>query len=342
MSLKNYGVLKGIPSNFRNSWQANNHFQIKMDCKEADFFRIAVNVRSQVVPKDLQYFLNPDFKHTILDKYTDLNWGFTQLESKPLKGSLDYIRANLFDITQMAIIPDEQDGKDNDLNDIFTFYVEKAKKENANIYAFGERWFPKNNGAKDKYFKDIPDQGIHDIHMNQGNPLDGGFANDNGVYQDGGLLFHFASTDKWVALFLKFQSQAIHTNDQTGHPIADNDGVILDDTNENLPETKTPVYIIAALVNPAGEEKGKESIILLNTSAAISLENWKVLDSQKNTMTLSGSIDTGETKKIILTPNLSLGNKGGTITLLNDKGLKVNGVSYVKNDVKVEGEWVKF
>ena len=70
--------------------------------------------------------------------------------------------------------------------------------------------------TKDKYFGFLPGNGIHDIHMNQGNV--GQFMQDDGVYQDGGLLIHFPDQQEWVAAFLKFQSQAWHTDDTTGHP----------------------------------------------------------------------------------------------------------------------------
>ena len=40
---------------------------------------------------------------------------------------------------------------------------------------------------------------------------------DNGVWQDGALLLHFAARGQWVGIFLAFQSQAWQTDDQTGH-----------------------------------------------------------------------------------------------------------------------------
>ena len=58
---------------------------------------------------------------------------------------------------------------------------------------------------------------MHDIHMNQGNSAK--FKNDDGVWQDGGLIFHFPGLSQWVAVFLAFQSQAWHTDDLTGHAL---------------------------------------------------------------------------------------------------------------------------
>ncbi|ERH98051.1 hypothetical protein BTCBT_005817 [Bacillus thuringiensis T01-328] len=52
--------------------------------------------------------------------------------------------------------------------------------------------------------------------MNQGNV--GNFRKDDGIWQDGGVLFHYKDTDKWEAVFLAFQSQSWCTDD-SGHAI---------------------------------------------------------------------------------------------------------------------------
>ncbi len=54
--------------------------------------------------------------------------------------------------------------------------------------------------------------------MNQGN--DPTHQGDDGVWQDGGLLFHFPKQDQWVAIFLRFQSQSWHSDDNAGHTLA--------------------------------------------------------------------------------------------------------------------------
>ena len=48
--------------------------------------------------------------------------------------------------------------------------------------------------------------GIHDIHMNQGNPAGGkggGFSGDNGVWQDGALFINLPSKGTWTAVFYR-------------------------------------------------------------------------------------------------------------------------------------------
>ena len=83
---------------------------------------------------------------------------------------------------------------------------------------------------------------------------------------------------------------------------------------------------------------------LLNaTPQAIDLAGWQIADQQKHKQTLAGTRSrAGETRQIVLEPPVQLGNKGGIITLLDDHGLKVHGVSYTKADADREGWTVVF
>ena len=90
-------------------------------------------------------------------------------------------------------------GPDNDLNEKLNHYVQRSMAdENSFLYAFGQTWGPENK--RDKIFGFLPGAGIHDIHMNQGN--DARHRGDDGVWQDGGLLFQFPSQQQWVGIFL--------------------------------------------------------------------------------------------------------------------------------------------
>jgi hypothetical protein len=57
--------------------------------------------------------------------------------------------------------------------------------------------------------------GVHDVHLNQGNPA-GPFQQLNGIWQDGGVLIERPSGEI-VAFFVKFATQSLHTN-SLGHP----------------------------------------------------------------------------------------------------------------------------
>jgi len=232
-------------------------------------------------------------------------------------------------------------GLDNDLNEKIDKYIQRAMSdENALIYAFGERWGPERN-IKDKIFGFLPGNGIHDIHMNQGNAKK--FEKDDGVWQDGALLIHFPSDDRWIGIFLKFQSQCWHTDDAIGHCISA-------ETQSGHP-TQTPIAgepdlvirIIAALVNPVGADPGIETVTLLNTSpGSIDLTGWAIADRLKNKHLLSGTLDKGSTLVVQLPQTVQLGNKGGIITLLDSRGIKIHGVSYTEKQAAREGWTIVF
>ena len=204
---------------------------------------------------------------------------------------------------------------------------------------FGQRWGPEPT-IKDKVFGFLPGNGIHDIHMNQGNVAP--FLGDDGVWQDGGLLIHFPSTDQWVTTFLAFQSQAWHTNDVTGHTSHDVP-IPGPGPQPNQTEPDHVVRIVGALVNPVGLGPEHETVTLLNASPnVINLQDWQLADKLKNKAKLSGTLKPGGTLVIALPTNVQLGNNGGIITLLDNKGLKVDGVFYTGGQAQKEGWTIVF
>jgi uncharacterized protein YukJ len=327
MPLSAYGVLRGSVIDHRLASGANAHFQMHV-VDDENHYRLAVNVESQMQPSELEYLIDSDFRHEILNAVAELPAGWSALDQhRPGTAALDFIRGNLFDRDDMRQLPFDVPGPDNDLNEKLAHYVRRAiADEQATVYAFGQRWGPER-GKTDKIFGFLPGNGVHDIHMNQGNV--GEFVRDDGVYQDGALLLHFPAQQQWVAIFLKFQSQTWHTDDATGHQITDG-------------EADRTVRVIAALVN-AVESPETEFVTLLNTTArAIDLAGWKLADRDKHSMALSGTIPAGETLRVRLAPPVVLPNGGGIITLLDASGLKVDGVAYTRAQATEPGRTVVF
>ena len=281
------------------------------------------------------------FQHPQVQTLSDLPEGFTAVPSRPGGIALDYIRGNLFDRRAMRPLPATAPGPDNDLADKLEHYVSRAAADPAaRVYAFGERWGPEA-GRPDKVFGFSPGNGVHDIHMNQGNT--GRFRRDDGVWQDGGLLLHYPGTDQWVAIFLAFQSQSWHTDDQTGHTIPD----LPAPGPAPTPGPGEPdhlVRIVAALVNPVGPAPEHETVTLINTSAHdLDLGGWVLLDRLKQRMPLDPmTLPAGEAIRIQLQSPLHLGNQGGLLTLLNPAGVKVDGVAYTGQQAEAEGRTVVF
>jgi uncharacterized protein YukJ len=331
LSLNNYGVLKGKAKDTREGQGKSPHFQVKVSNHER--FRIAVNVKSQVEPSTLLYYLDENFDHPILKYLQPLPFGFQKLESKAGGNALDFIRGNLFDTAKMTPLPYNVLGPDNDLNELLQKYIKRSMAmQSSVVYAFGQRWGPEAD-KPDDFFDFLPGNGFHDIHMNQGNSSE--WKEDDSPWQDGGLIFHFPDENRWVALFLAFQSQCFHTDDISGHRIPE---------ACDVPAADGRVRIVAALVNPLGSDKGQESVTILNiTSKPIDLNGWNISDKNKKKAPLTGILKAGQTMTIKLPgTGIDLPNDGGIITLLDVKGLKVHGVSYTGKDTPMEGWTIVF
>jgi len=331
MPLKSYGVLSGRAVDRRREGATDTpHYQVHVVTSDDTAFRLAVNVQSQESPSELLYLVDENLQHPLTAMLSGSADGFGELESAPGGPNLDYIRANLFDHTNMRPLPPDLTGPDNDLADLLDHYVERAIADpDAVVHAFGERFGPES--APDKIFAFQPGNGVHDIHMNQGNSAV--FRGDDGVWQDGGLLLHFPGADQWVGVFLAFQSQSWHTDDATGHAL-DHGEVGID----------ARVRIVAAMVNPVGPSPEQESVLLLNASPdPVDLSGWRIADRLKQSSTTpAASIGPGETVRVVLPPNVQLGNKGGAITLLDANAVKVDGVSYTAAQAQRDGWTVVF
>jgi uncharacterized protein YukJ len=338
MPLKNYGVAVGYPTHYTaedsHKDSKSPHIYLYYD-DSPDVSRAknhaAINIKSTSKESRLVYWFYRDFRHPITSELEGLNAGFTDLPSDE-RGGLDYIRGNILENNDGTLVEHDLPGANNDIIDYMKPILDNAIAAKAKTYIFGE---PFNNG-------------IHDVHMNQGNA--GGFARDNGPYQDGGLLIAFPD-GHWEAVFLAFAVQAIHTNDQTGNAIGNVDwaqylGSVApnhpdDDNNKTVDNGGTSewsgkVIIRAALI-------GDEKVYLQNqTNGAVKVDGWTLQNRQGQSQTIHGSIGPSSYKAFEVR-DAPLSKKGGTITLLEDKSsLKVDGVSYTSHQARREGKLLYF
>ena len=346
MPISNYSALKGRPINNRLATGKAPHYQILVSA-DGELYRIAVNVRSDD-GSEVEYLVHSHFEHPITDAWQALAVGLTPLESTPGGAAIDFIRENIAQPWEFKPLPMSAAGPDNDLNEKIDSYVQRAMSDEvAELYAFGSVWGPE--AKADNYFGFKPGRGIHDIHMNQGNPPhdhDG----DNGVWQDGALVFHFPGDSQWVGVFLKFRTQAWHSDDAAATQVipADPEHPGLPHTPINkyaIPTLEVPdglVRIVAAYVNDVRTPE-HETVTLLNTSdRPADLTGWSLKDKQKNATPLAGLIAAGATMVVDVRSPMALSNNGGIITLLDARGIKVHGVSYTKAQARQPGRTIPF
>jgi uncharacterized protein YukJ len=338
MSKPKYGALRGrvVAAAEERGDRTSPHYQIKV-MAEGQPWRIAVNVKSSDYGGSgpdrslLLYRIIDDFRHPILTSVKQFKEGFHPIAPGLKNGGLDYIRGHLFDPEDMRLLPPDLPGDGNDLNDLVDAQVQRAMSDpKAVIFAFGQPWGPENK--PDTTFKFNPNRGVHDIHMNQGNPRSGGHAGDNGVWHDGGLLFWFPGADRWSAAFLAFQSQSWHTDDRTGNPIGGRTGVEpprFDDSGRRLPpaeQVHPPIDLVAVRVLRTARLPA--AVLLLNMAdRVIGLRGWSLATARDVRQSLAGAVPAGHTLAVDV-PETFFDPEGGVAMLLDEADLKVAAATY--------------
>ncbi len=339
MPIPKYAVLVGRAVDRKFATTKSNHYQIKI-AAAGQSYRIAVNVQS-ADGSEVLYAMRDNFTHPNLAALAALGDGHHPLPSTPDGLAIDFVRSEHLTPADFVPLPATTPGDDNDLNDRVDGFVGRAiSQKDARVYAFGSSFL--DPGQKDQYFNFKPAQGIHDVHMNQGNG--GEFAKDDGVFQDGALLFHFPSENRWVALFLAFQSQSFQTDNVTGHATAAPQPpvVVPPQPPAVTPAVAASMRIVAALANSI-EDPEIETVTLLNTSPAkIDLSGWVLADKNKNRLPLAGAVDPGNAVRITVAAPMQLSNKGGSITLFDASGKVVDGVSYSHEQASTPGWTIVF
>ena len=207
MPVPKYSVLKGDPQRGDVAFDRageNPHYRIYM----SDGSQVDVNIESSDGSEVLYVIVN-SFTPPSAGNLDQLASGITGLDRVAGGLALDYVReqigsqpmVNRSDMTPLPI-PTQQP-QDQLKNAVIELLNQAVADENGTIYAFGSA-YSDPNGVK----------GIHNIHMNQGNPVSGGFSDDNGTWQDGALFVSLPAAGQWTALFIAFQTQSWRTDDQ--------------------------------------------------------------------------------------------------------------------------------
>lgn len=97
------------------------------------------------------------------------------------------------------------------------------------------------------------------------------------------------------------------------------------------------IRIVAALVNPLANDRGHETVTLLNTTPAdIDLTGWALADASGR-QNLSGLLAKGEAVRIKLDSGVLLNNTRDTLTVLDPQKNIIDQVSYQARELPAEG-----
>ena len=209
MSETKYGVLIGRVKEIEAdlAGEKSPHYMIVVEISKEEVFNAAINCQSNndQNPRVL-YYADENCKTEITNNLKNMEPGFYEINYADNKNSniaVDYIRRNLVSKGDMKPLPYDIKGE-NDLKGFIDRNMKKAlNNDNVLVYVFGT-YFIGSNG-----------QGIHNIHMNQGN-RDKHYE-ENQIYQDGCFYMYFTEEERWIAYYLAFQNQSWNT-DEKGNP----------------------------------------------------------------------------------------------------------------------------
>jgi len=350
MPLDRYGVWKGKIVRWEGKAKPDHGYLHFTDSTRQPV-HAAVNVKSSSDDSRLAYWFYRNFSSNL-----PLVQGLKQLESGfheqkgPDSLALDFLRGGYVDLNAGVLLSREIPGENNDLLDFLNPILNQAKAKDADLYIFGQQF--------------EGEDGIHDVHMNQGNRGRKSWIRDNGIYQDGGIILAFPD-GHWEAIFLAFAVQAYHTNgdgDKAGHPADDSrlsellkPGVPTPGGGQGggggtgTTHPKPEVFIEAALINPTGPDQtptsgSGEKVYLHNSSTEpVSLDGWSISNAvQGQTQTLHGVNIPAQASLGVALPKTPLSNKGGTIVLRDKKEEEIHRVVYSRDKAAREGVLVYF
>ena len=220
-------VLRAAP--YKSEYVGSPHYIIATTYPDGTPFNIVINSASTQVGgdgnNDVYFDAEPGFPGPLTVALSSLKAGL-HTDGFP---TLDYVHpTDLFDLRRLKPVPyRDQNGDRADVNDIIdkALTVDEGSQSqslpydngsgqvhtrdfwtpqdaNVTVYGFGFVFAPKNDG-------------LHETHLNQGNPKDGGHAKENGPSHDGAVIIERGGV--FTALFTAFQTQWLPT-DAAGNP----------------------------------------------------------------------------------------------------------------------------
>ena len=216
MSIPNYSVLKGTPVGPGSVSGENPHYRFSLSAGNSNSeIEVDVNVQSED-GSEILYLIARNFTAPNEAGLTALTPGLNQLSSTLANLRLDYVRTKVNgaamvqkpQMEKLALGGGSGGGSRGPLHDAVADLLNQALADpNGTIYAFGSA-YADSDGVT----------GIHDIHMNQGNPANS-FGKDNGTWQDGALFIELPGQQTWSAIFIAFQTESWNTDDN-GNPLS--------------------------------------------------------------------------------------------------------------------------
>jgi hypothetical protein len=210
MPLASYGIIKGdLFTPQEQTYQGNwFHGVFYLSVPGAPVQKRCVTDFSSATKDLIQYKIYDDLRSDLFSNVMALPDGYTPLMPTDVSGALDYVRSPIFGATPSAgwVLSD---------GEVAVQALQKSLgAAPLKVFVFGQPFTDEailtQDGVQSK-------DGLHNVHMNQGDPetsSDGvDHQADDGIWQDGTTVFENAG-GTLTAFCSKFISQTFATNDQ--------------------------------------------------------------------------------------------------------------------------------
>lgn len=206
--IPNYGILRGRLERVEDR---GNFIYLLINSGGKRQYQVAVDVENIKEPSNpISIYTKDDLigrNHP--GEENDVTVGFTLLDKNRNSGALDYLQDTRISILRSKDF--ENISKRMLLNKFM-----RADNGIAEIYIWGSR--VELTPDIDNVFKlPSPAYEIQNVHFNQGTPNGSPHYNENGVWQDGGILIASNSSEKSSYIIIKFKSQTFNV-DENGNP----------------------------------------------------------------------------------------------------------------------------
>lgn len=216
MPLPNYGVLCGTFHDFKkedpNEFGQWYHGFIYVNTPNG-IYECAVDVNSPT--GEFEYQLLGALDKSMFTNVSSLSNGYHELPRNAASGAIDYIRSPfvkqargclaLFLTIWNSIFHSNKKVWTKNNGDEVLDKLRDMVSGSSRIYVFGAPYTYGGNG-------------VHDVHMNQGDPPGSRWYPANGTWQDGCVIVEKPGQDKLTGYFGKFVTQSLNT-DNNGNPV---------------------------------------------------------------------------------------------------------------------------
>lgn len=169
------------------------HYHINVDTPDG-LCECVINLKSRTQIK-IEYKDYQNVDRQFFSKIISKPDGFHRLVNDLTSGAFDFIRH-----PGINNIGEWKPESGNNVILQMQSYLNNVKR----IYIFGEPY--------------VTGLGLHNVHMNQGDPIGSDFSQENGIWQDGGVLLEYECPEPSFSIFLtKFETQSLNTDEQ-GRP----------------------------------------------------------------------------------------------------------------------------